>query len=887
MKHIQKQAMTLALLLGAATGAWAQDDIQVTQVQGQANQWQYTMPDINVELTVKYFPTAAFSEGGEPTAIDGIIAGTDNNIVSTGQSQQGTVMYYATTDVNAPAPDYDAAGWTSTVPTANVVAFGVTENVPVNVYYYIKGQDTPEGETPTAENNFNDTEIFGPLSITLLENVAHFNEGGKPTAIQGVIAGTDAALVSTGQSQQGTVMYYATTDTRPTTPDYDAEGWSATVPNAIMFGDKKENTQVYVFYYIKGNVAPEGQAATAENTFTDTEIFGPLSITMKKNLFSVAIRPLTQFNADGGQATVTVDGQPTDNYSLKQGQTITVAAAEGYKIRTAKMGDADVPVGEVTTGDLGKLVDQFGNIYADRAAAEAAGAWTIIAQIVYVGSNTGVEGYNRGLAIDTGNDLGDFYDIPGTQSLYPSQAQWNTMFEAAGGYQALNEGMTAKCGDEYDFLFLYNEGWGEPYYYSTDKDSDGNEIFFNFSTGKWEANTSVYPNYRYIRAIAPAALSGDDATLNDAKTVATYTVPDHDATVKYLLARDLTHQVAFAGIPAEPVSVTMGPDGNYQPATPLDIQLNDAIAGADIISADGLTVSYERQGDGDTWTAADDFLTNMQPGTYRVVAAATDEMSPYYGTLTSATTFTLVESGIRLDETADNSPVLAKKNGQEANVTLTRTLQAGGYNTFAVPFSMDKPEGWTVKELSSASFADGVLTLNFTDAASIVAGKPYLVKVGANTNLSASAFTDVIISKDAVSFTSTNVDFIPTLGATTIGSEGDDAKTVLFLGAGNKLYNPEALPAQMKGFRAYFLLKGDAAAEARAFRMDFGDGETTFISEALKVKSEEFATATGWYTLDGRRIEGQPTQRSAEGRLFPQGLKKGVYIVNGKKKVIK
>jgi hypothetical protein len=655
-----------------------------------------------------------------------------------------------------------------------------------------------------------------------------------------------------------------------------------------MFGDKTEDTRVFVFYYIKGNVAPEGETATAENTFTDTEIFGPLSITMKKNLFNVAIRPLTQFNADGGQATVTVDGQPTDNYSLKQGQTITVTAAEGYKIRTAKMGDADVPVGEVTTGDLGKLVDQFGNIYADMAAAEAAGAWNIIAQIVYVGSNTGVEGYDRGLAIDIANDLGDFIDIPGTQSLYPSQAQWNTMFEAAGGYQALNEGMTAKCGDEYDFLFLYNEGWGEPYYYSTDVDSDGNQIFFNFLTGEWEANTSVYPNYRYIRAIKPTALSGEDATLNDARTVATYTVPANDATVKYLLARDLTQQVAFAGIPAEPVGVTMGPDGNYQPATPLDIQLNDAIAGADIISADGLTVSYERLGDDDTWTAAADFLTDMQPGTYRVVAAATDELSPYDGTLTSATTFTLTDNGIRLDEAADNSPVLAKKDGQQANVSLTRTLQAGGYNTFAAPFAIGSDvltaKGITAKELTASAFDSktDVLSLTFATVTSLEAGKPYLVKVG--TNVENPTFEGVTISSTATTTETEAVDFIPTLGVTAITA---DAQSILFLSAGNRLYNPAAADSQqIKGFRAYFLLKGDAAS-ARSFSLDFGDGETTFISEALKVKSEEFATATGWYTLDGRRIEGQPTQRSAEGRLFPQGLKKGVYIVNGKKIVIK
>jgi len=745
--------MTLALLFAAATGAWAQQDdaVPVTAVTGQANQWQYTMPDVNVELTVNYFPTATFSEGGEPTAIEGVVAGTDNPIV-TAASQQGTVMYYATADANAPAPDYDAAGWTA-VPTA-----------------------------------------------------------------------------------------------------------------AIVQGDRTESTEVYVYYYIKGNDAPEGQAATAENTFTDTDILGPLTVTLMKNVFSVALRPATQFTTDGGQATVTVDGQLT---SLKQGKTITVTAAEGYKIRMAKMGGAAIPAGEVTSSDLGKLLGLDGYLYANIAAAEAAGT-RAVAKMVYVGSNTGVEGYDRGLAIDLKD--ADRADIPGTYMCAPSKAQWETMFAAAGGYQALSDGLSESGGtnlyDELDFL-RYGRYYSTDV--STDVDSYGEHLCFDFSTGKWVLHH--WYDIRNIHAIAPAAaLSGNDATLNDAKTVATYTMPDHDATVKYLLARDLTQQVAFAGIPAESVGLTMGPDGNYQPATPLDIQLNDAIAHADIIGADGLTVSYEKQ-DGNTWTAADDFLTNMQPGTYRIVAAATDAMSPYDGTLTSAT-FTLTDNGIRLDEAADNSPVLAKKDGQQANATLTRTLQTGSYNTFAVPFSMAKPDGWTVKELSSASFADGVLTLNFTNAASIVAGKPYLVKVGATTNLSASAFTDVTISKDAVPFTSTNVDFIPTLGATTIGSAGDDAKTVLFLGAGNKLYNPDALPAQMKGFRAYFQLKGAAALEARAFRMDFGDGEVQGIKA---IDNFTISQSDNCYDLSGRKIV-----KSSNGKMA-----KGVYIVNGKKKVVK
>ena len=52
------------------------------------------------------------------------------------------------------------------------------------------------------------------------------------------------------------------------------------------------------------------------------------------------------------------------------------------------------------------------------------------------------------------------------------------------------------------------------------------------------------------------------------------------------------------------------------------------------------------------------------------------------------------------------------------------------------------------------------------------------------------------------------------------------------------------------------------------------DGETTSLSEKLKVKSEKFATAKEWYTLDGRKLSQKPTA-------------KGVYIHNGRKEVVK
>ena len=227
------------------------------------------------------------------------------------------------------------------------------------------------------------------------------------------------------------------------------------------------------------------------------------------------------------------------------------------------------------------------------------------------------------------------------------------------------------------------------------------------------------------------------------------------------------------------------------------------------------------------------------------------------------------DTDLELREENTNTTLLADWDDYEANVTLKRTLATGSWNTFAAPFSTAIPEGWTVKELSSATFADGTLTLNFANAASIEAGKPYLVKVAANTDLSTAPFTGAIVSKDAQPFTSTDVDFIPTFGKTTIGKEGDDAKNVLFLAAENTLKNPTSLPAYMKGFRAYFQLKGEAVG-ARAFSLDLGDGETTGIAD---VRSKMVDVRGDYFDLQGRKVENT--------------AKKGIYIQNGRKVVIK
>ena len=239
-----------------------------------------------------------------------------------------------------------------------------------------------------------------------------------------------------------------------------------------------------------------------------------------------------------------------------------------------------------------------------------------------------------------------------------------------------------------------------------------------------------------------------------------------------------------------------------------------------------------------------------------------------------------VTPAVTLSEATDNSTTLTTYDGQVADVTLTRTLSAGSYNTFAVPFSMTIPSGWTVKELSSASFSEGLLTLNFANASSIKAGKPYLVKV--TSNVVNPTFDGVTVSKTAVTTETTAVDFVPTLGQTEITG---DTRQILFLGSGNKLLHPSSLPSNMKGFRAYFQLKGDAA-EARSFSLNLG--EATGISATLNDNVE--MTNDNVYDLQGRQIvNGQSSSQrhTLSERMVNGQLPKGVYIVNGNKVIIK
>ena len=241
----------------------------------------------------------------------------------------------------------------------------------------------------------------------------------------------------------------------------------------------------------------------------------------------------------------------------------------------------------------------------------------------------------------------------------------------------------------------------------------------------------------------------------------------------------------------------------------------------------------------------------------------------------------MVPEALTLANASDND--VESISGYFADVTLAdRSLTKDGtWNTLCLPFSLSAEQiegsplaGAVIKEMDSSTSLsnDGLLTLNFKDAQSIEAGKAYIVKWETKgENIANPVFSGVTISNAAPAETESTdgkVKFVGQYSPFTI--DNDNINEILFIGSGNKIgYSKN--PRQLKSCRAHFWVQPNGfSAGARVINIDFGDGMTTSIN--LVEADDENASVNGIYSLDGRRVKGEPTQ-------------KGVYVMNGKKVV--
>ena len=221
---------------------------------------------------------------------------------------------------------------------------------------------------------------------------------------------------------------------------------------------------------------------------------------------------------------------------------------------------------------------------------------------------------------------------------------------------------------------------------------------------------------------------------------------------------------------------------------------------------------------------------------------------------------------ITISET-DEAPAVAR---DLANVTLQRTLKPDILNTFSVPFNLSAAQIATSPLKRATIYKYGSSTedvIYYETTTSIEAGKPYVVKLPEG-------------SSDIINPTFNNVKVVSTQGEI-VGDEGairfvgqpywnkgitENYPYVFYIttsGESKRL----SQTGNIKGLRAYYLLPS--------------------TSEGVKAYFNDIASSVDELPLDG--IESAKTIYDLSGRKIEQDqpLMPGIYIVNGKKVLVK
>ena len=365
----------------------------------------------------------------------------------------------------------------------------------------------------------------------------------------------------------------------------------------------------------------------------------------------------------------------------------------------------------------------------------------------------------------------------------------------------------------------------------------------------WSKGIKTIEVYGYVTPAAPTEPTVE-VTTNAASegatfTEATFAMPDFDATAEYELVRDMGYKVAFSGVPTRARLAKDG-EGKFHFADGLTFQLLDNIDAAnpkDITSAEGITFMVGEvealDFEGNTFYQLNkatlvplaDFLADAHLGNYAICAVAST--GEYDGSFSSGR--------IELFQ------------GYEVEVAAKEFITY--YKDEPLYVEDEAAELYTIESVNG----DQAVLSDRSDA--MPSNTPMLVYNKSNETkvilLIPCAEPDMAITVAP--------EFQGTLTGTTIAASTEGQTNYAFNG---KAFVFVKNAIEIGANKAYLSISN---ANARAISIVFD--ETTGLSEKGIVNSEEFATAT-WYDLNGRKLDKVPT-------------KKGVYIMNGRKVVVK
>ena len=495
--------MTLALLLTAVTGAWAQEETLLTTITPTAKE-QASYSTANVAtVSFSYLPDcySVYSDSwgwwgygftATVTAAEGYTITKcvfyDNDGASATDSSDPFIVETEEQDKK---------------PKVNGATFGAFTSAGIKmieVYGYVTPAATTEPDVEVTPGSSANTWTFSmPGSDVVLTPIyakaAAFATTGTepdvktllPEAAEGVIAGTDASLIAEGtgivafagtstEVTQGTLMYAIGTSATeaPALTDF-----SATAPTAENVAD--DGADVYVWYYIQGADTPQGEAATLDNTFNDTEP-ACLTVTVLTNKFDIQFNAANANTIEAGKATVTVGGTAATVTEgklegVKMGTEVKMTAKEGYKFRKVEVKKKALPALNITNPVVGQVIGSDGKNYAYGSLPTGV---TAVAKICYVSGSNGLalaltdEGTMDWSTAMTTCAAHTPAFTGGTWKL-ASEDEWNSMISTAGSFDDLRDGFSSVGGTNME----------SGYYWSSTESGANGARDYNFVSGDW------------------------------------------------------------------------------------------------------------------------------------------------------------------------------------------------------------------------------------------------------------------------------------------------------------------------------------------------------------------------------------------------------------------
>lgn len=256
-------------------------------------------------------------------------------------------------------------------------------------------------------------------------------------------------------------------------------------------------------------------------------------------------------------------------------------------------------------------------------------------------------------------------------------------------------------------------------------------------------------------------------------------------------------------------------------------------------------------------------ITESEPWDEFRILFVTGEAGDYkFGMWTSKhTTFTDLSLVKAASQTLTLPSATKYAAGTYPTVTLARTFYADKWNTLCVPFDFAASSFDAVKVLNSVEEVGKDVSMKFVDAeGTVAAGTPCLVKNGSLTVENVDLDPAATAGKNEATVGNTTVTYQGTYAGTML----TDADSNAWVVSNNDLYHVNS-DVTVGAFRAYFTV-ATTSGEVKSLSFDFG-GET-----AIQGVEADGMSRAAIFNLAGQRVK---------------NAQKGIYIVNGKKVLVK